>query len=227
MPNPTFFNLPDEKRTQILQVAIEEFANNDYDTVSISRIVARAGIAKGSFYQYFADKDDLYSHLFTLLAEAKTRFLALDTPDPQHTGIFAYLRWLAEMGFAFEVAHPQLSRIGYRALNSGIFPKAFNAQMREATQGFYRRLVEIGKEQGDIAPEIDPELAAFIFDSVMTSLSRFIFKLAAAANITLDDSAHSLFEVPQVKKAFADTISILERGMGVRCVPADAILPQQ
>lgn len=214
MPNPTFFNLPDEKRTQILQVAIEEFANNDYDTVSISRIVARAGIAKGSFYQYFADKDDLYAHLLALLAEAKTSFLALDTPDPQHIGVFAYLRWLAEVGVAFEVAHPQLSQIGYRALSSGAFPKAFNEQVRAATKAFYRRLVEVGKEQGDIAPEIDPDLAAFIFDSMMTSLSRFIFELAAGANITLGGSAHTLFDVPQVKNAFADTIDILERGMG-------------
>ena len=45
MPNQTFFNLPDAKREQILQIAIDEFAENDTDSASISRIVARAGIA--------------------------------------------------------------------------------------------------------------------------------------------------------------------------------------
>ena len=59
MPKITFFNLPDEKRQLILDIAIDEFAENDFANVSISRIVARAGIAKGSFYQYFEDKDDL------------------------------------------------------------------------------------------------------------------------------------------------------------------------
>jgi TetR/AcrR family transcriptional regulator len=53
MPKQTFFNLPDEKRDLITDVVIDEFADNDYDKVSISRIVQRAGIAKGSFYQYF------------------------------------------------------------------------------------------------------------------------------------------------------------------------------
>ena len=50
MPKETFFNLPDDKRRRILDVVIDEFADNDYANVSISRIVARAGIAKGSFY---------------------------------------------------------------------------------------------------------------------------------------------------------------------------------
>jgi hypothetical protein len=54
----TFSNLPEEKRQRILRIAIDEFADNDYDSASVSRIVARAGIAKGSFYQCFVDKDD-------------------------------------------------------------------------------------------------------------------------------------------------------------------------
>ncbi len=56
----TFSNLPEEKRQRILRIAIDEFADNDYDSASGSRIVAWAGIATGSFYQSFADKDDLW-----------------------------------------------------------------------------------------------------------------------------------------------------------------------
>jgi AcrR family transcriptional regulator len=51
VPNQTFFNLPEDKRRQILEVAIDEFADNDFKNVSISHMVARAGIAKGSFYR--------------------------------------------------------------------------------------------------------------------------------------------------------------------------------
>jgi TetR/AcrR family transcriptional regulator len=63
MPKPTFFNLTDDKRQRLIDLAIEEFAENDYDLASISKIVAQAGIAKGSFYQYFEDKKDLYQYL--------------------------------------------------------------------------------------------------------------------------------------------------------------------
>ena len=40
MPNQTFFNLPDEKREQILQADNDEFADNDYDGISMQPIVS-------------------------------------------------------------------------------------------------------------------------------------------------------------------------------------------
>ena len=60
MPKETFFNLPEVKRGAILDAALEEFAAYPYDQASVNRIVARAGIPKGSFYQYFENKKDLY-----------------------------------------------------------------------------------------------------------------------------------------------------------------------
>ena len=66
MPKETFFNLPEAKRQRIIDLALAEFAEKDYDTASISRIVSQAGIAKGSFYQYFENKEDLYTYLLTL-----------------------------------------------------------------------------------------------------------------------------------------------------------------
>ena len=131
MPKATFFNLPQEKREQILQFATAEFATNDYESASISRIVAQAGIAKGSFYQYFADKADLYLYLLELLALKKKEFFAFDHPDPHHVGVFAYLRWLAHNGVSFELAYPELTRIGYRALTAGSIPPEFYARARE------------------------------------------------------------------------------------------------
>ena len=60
MPKKTFIQLPKQKRETITQVAIDEFANHGFDKASINRIVEGAHIAKGSFYQYFKDKKDLY-----------------------------------------------------------------------------------------------------------------------------------------------------------------------
>lgn len=48
MPKQTFLNLSDAKRKAFLEIALEEFANNDYNTASVSKIVEQAGIAKGS-----------------------------------------------------------------------------------------------------------------------------------------------------------------------------------
>jgi AcrR family transcriptional regulator len=44
-------------RAALLQAAAEEFSSAGYAGTTASTIAARAGVATGSFYQYFADKD--------------------------------------------------------------------------------------------------------------------------------------------------------------------------
>ena len=61
MIHTTFERLPKEKRDRILQAARAEFLRYPYEKTSINRILAEAEIPKGSFYQYFDDKADLFS----------------------------------------------------------------------------------------------------------------------------------------------------------------------
>ena len=63
MCTETFLRLPAEKRERILDAAWEEFTTVPFAGASINQIVRRAGIPRGSFYQYFADKSDLFSCL--------------------------------------------------------------------------------------------------------------------------------------------------------------------
>lgn len=63
MPSNTFFNLPEEKRETILEAAREEFSRVPYEKASINKMIRTAGIPRGSFYMYFADKEDLFHHL--------------------------------------------------------------------------------------------------------------------------------------------------------------------
>ena len=66
MPTNTFFNLPEEKKNKILKSANKEFARVPLEQASIKNIVEDAEIARGSFYQYFEDKQDLFDYLMTL-----------------------------------------------------------------------------------------------------------------------------------------------------------------
>ncbi len=61
MVHTTFERLPEEKRNRILQAARAEFIRYPYEKTSINRILAEAEVPKGSFYQYFDDKSDLFS----------------------------------------------------------------------------------------------------------------------------------------------------------------------
>lgn len=66
MPTSTFFNLPPPKREKLLRAAVGEFAVKPYGEVSLSRIIQAAGIPRGSFYQYFDDKTDLFRYVLTV-----------------------------------------------------------------------------------------------------------------------------------------------------------------
>ena len=68
MPKKTFFRLPPEKQQRILNAAAEEFIEykDHYKKSSVNRIADRAGIAVGSIYKYFYDKDDLLLYLFSV-----------------------------------------------------------------------------------------------------------------------------------------------------------------
>lgn len=55
----TFYNLPSEKREKIIDVTKKEFSKGNKKKITINSVIEKAGISRGSFYQYFDDKLDL------------------------------------------------------------------------------------------------------------------------------------------------------------------------
>lgn len=102
MPTATFFRLPEEKRKRLLDACWDEMTRVRFTDVSINRIIAAAHIPRGSFYQYFSDKEDLIRYLLedmrqyfidllrNILLESKGDLFAL----PQ----MAYDRFISQQG---------------------------------------------------------------------------------------------------------------------------------
>ncbi|SFB09962.1 TetR/AcrR family transcriptional regulator [Clostridium frigidicarnis] len=63
MPKQTFFNLSVGKQETLINAAMKEFSRVQLFEASISNIVRSAGIPRGSFYQYFDDKEDAFYFL--------------------------------------------------------------------------------------------------------------------------------------------------------------------
>ena len=70
MPTQTFFRLPEEKRTRLTEAAWKEFTSVRLADASITRIVRDARIPRGSFYQYFGGKEDLFLLLLDTMYDA-------------------------------------------------------------------------------------------------------------------------------------------------------------
>lgn len=63
MPKSTFYNLNEEKREKIKKALKREFTNHTFEKASISNMIEEANIPRGSFYQYFEDKEDALKYI--------------------------------------------------------------------------------------------------------------------------------------------------------------------
>lgn len=75
MPTDTFLNLPKEKQARIIEAARIEFSRASLKEASIANVIKIAEIPRGSFYQYFEDKEDLYFYYFHSLRQDSKREL--------------------------------------------------------------------------------------------------------------------------------------------------------
>jgi len=69
MPKQTFFHLSKDKQDNLIRSAKQEFSRVPLHEASIANIVKNAGIPRGSFYQYFEDKEDLFFYLLNQLSQ--------------------------------------------------------------------------------------------------------------------------------------------------------------
>ncbi|MFP5114152.1 TetR/AcrR family transcriptional regulator [Bacillaceae bacterium C204] len=78
MPKPTFFHLSKEKQDTLIHSAKNEFSRVPLHEASIANIIKNAGIPRGSFYQYFEDKEDLFFYLLNQLSQkSHERFISI------------------------------------------------------------------------------------------------------------------------------------------------------
>jgi TetR/AcrR family transcriptional regulator len=212
MPKSTFFNLPEEKRESICAAAVELFIEEGYDSASITQIVARAGIAKGSFYQYFEDKADLFRYLLQRAGQEKARFLA--APPAADLPPFAYLRALLTGSFHFQVSNPRLARLASEStLGSGPESEALRREVQEATYHFYRQLLQRGVAEGHLAADLNVEVATFICAETSLKLGHYILDRVDIAPEELVYGTQRTIRVAELEAIYEAYLHILQYGM--------------
>jgi len=215
MPYETFYNLPVEKQENILAVAIKEFSNQSYTAASISAIVRNAGIAKGSFYQYFADKKDLYLYVLQLGMARKLELVTQFRSSSNNLKTFDYLKWMMQASVQFELAYPDLARIAYRAFVEEIpFPEEVDELMRQGGASYFNDLLAQGILHDDVAPWVDTDMAAYLLQIVHNSFGRYLLKRIRSLSSTSADQSADIFANPDAMMLFDNLMELLEGGMG-------------
>jgi AcrR family transcriptional regulator len=218
MPKPTFGNLAEEKRERFLAVAHREFALHDYEQASISRIVAELGIAKGSVYQYFEDKRDLY---YFLLDRAATR--KLDSireavqPQREEGDFFEVHAAILLAGARFDFNHPHLSLILYRATQVGGREESvrLSEELKERSVEFLREFVELAIERGELRGDLDPDLVVHLVNAATLALAPYMEVKHGFSHLEhVRDTDRPLpFSQSDLERAVLGLVDVLRQGL--------------
>lgn len=178
MPKNTFFHLPQEKRHLIENIAIEEFAENSLHSASVNAIVSNAGIAKGSFYQYFENLEDLYKHVLNMIKNCKLELISTLPLPANNLDTFRYLQRLLQIELAFELKYPRLSKVERRhnfenQVTSSIDPET---GQRLSGDGRFHAFLSQGVLHDDIATWVDTDMAAYVLEIVARWLSPYLLE---------------------------------------------------
>ena len=175
MPKQTFLNLPEEKRNHIVNIAIDEFMEYGLENASTNRIVEKSGISKGSFYQYFDDKQDVFMYLVSMLEDEKMEYFKDKKPPSMNMDAFEYYRWMVKTGMAFNSTNPKLAQAISRVLlGERLFYSKYFADAREKTKAFFENMIESAIERGEIDPSIDVELAVMVMETWQNTITTYI-----------------------------------------------------
>lgn len=170
MPKDTFFNLPPDKRAKILEVAIDAFSQEHFEKVSVNQIVANSGISKGSFYQYFEDKTDLYKHIIQRIIEKKMDYITPVMANPFEHKFIDVVRDMNLSGIRFAKENPKFTAIGNFLLKD--IKKPFYKEIINQNQGqahdVYAMLLKHAIARGEVREDIDVDFTA-----------RIIFKMSS------------------------------------------------
>jgi AcrR family transcriptional regulator len=170
----TFNNLTQQRQQEIIGVCLEEFAFNDYQSASLSTIIKKLDLAKGSFYRYFESKQSLY---FYLLDYAVQQRLENDKAFIQHRpeDFFDLIILHFRAKVHFDKTQGVVSAFLYNVLREKNTEELGNIQVirKQKALDIMYQLVDQYVENGQLRNDIDRKILAW--HVLQTQLSIFEF----------------------------------------------------
>ncbi|OBG99535.1 MULTISPECIES: TetR/AcrR family transcriptional regulator [unclassified Mycobacterium] len=176
MPTVTWARVDPARRAAIIEAAEAEFGAHGFSGGSLNVIARRAGVAKGSLFQYFADKRDLYAFIADMGSQRVRAYMEdlIVRLDPSRP-FFEHLTDLLDGWVAYYAEHPH-ERALHAAATLEVDTEA-RVSVRNVIHRHYlevlRPLVHAAKTRGDLQADADTD--------VLLSLLLLIFPHLALA----------------------------------------------
>lgn len=177
MPKETFINLKPHKKEKLMQAMTKELSIHTFEHLSIANIVRDAEIPRGSFYQYFEDKEDLYQYYFAHIANLKMNYFKDIFLSPTMT-FFERIETLFKQGLVFKKAYPELVEVAKKMYESDYYKDLLiKGGWENKVVDTYQTWIEQDQKLGIIRETIDPKMLSELINEMTTriSLDSFIY----------------------------------------------------
>ncbi len=216
MPLQTFLNLDKKRQEEIRQVAYNEFASHDYNSASVSNIVKKLGLAKGSFYRYFENKLDLYSYLLehatNLRMSSVNKLVETEKED-----FFKILTENFRDKIEFDFKHPLESIFTYKVLLETNNPeiKHIIIKLKQGIFKYVETLLENFKASGKIRQDIDVQLTAFSVFQIQVGVFDYLSHYKGVDFIKNIKDGKTIFAIKkeEVMKTVEKMVELLKIGI--------------
>jgi AcrR family transcriptional regulator len=166
MPKPTFSKIPAEKRDRVLTEAARLFAERGFSQTDMAQVAARANVSKGSLYDYFESKEDLYiSVCRDGLRRSREAVYGGIKPD---WDIYRQVDHIFRSGSVFCLSHPQYVQMYLQISSPGmeVFANALTREVEGYTAGHLKKLIRDGTQKGIVRKDIDVNLTAYFINTL-------------------------------------------------------------
>lgn len=205
----TFRRLDPERQQAVVQAILDEAVEKGPTAINIKQVAERAGVAVGSLYQYFCNRDGLLAFSIALtvnlLTDAFSAFKPFLVEMPLRDALRAYLSG------GMEWSHTMQGLIQFygRAAYTGD-PALAETVVRPVAEAMRQTMLEIltaARERGELRPGLDLEAAA-------RAVNAWVIVLADSQMLPY---LNNYFQVSSVSTSFDSVVdsalAILEQGL--------------
>ncbi|KKM09672.1 hypothetical protein SY88_17470 [Clostridiales bacterium PH28_bin88] len=157
-----------DKREQILEAAIQIFAHQGFHDAKVEEIAAAAGVGKGTVYEYFRSKEELFYEMLDFV-----RALYVDQFQKEvltATGVNETLKRMFLNHLKFIYRHRDMARVllvNHPVMDDKLYRWVLSRRQEMLT--FCEELVRRGIASGEVR-EVNPAVAGLMIAGIFNSL---------------------------------------------------------
>jgi len=208
MPTKTFFCLRDEKQETILRSAIREFIANGFTRAKTSDIAQNAGVSKGSIFQYFEDKKEL----FTYCAQWSLAVFMKKLDARMNVGGMDIYEYFLDNTAKIEIMREESELAAFMQIlmnEPGLLGDSMKG-MYDIGNVYTKKLIKNGKDRGTVRDDIDDDMLFEFFSAVTERFSQRWFRLYIR-----DFSAEVSPEAERaINEELNQMLELIKKGMG-------------